>query len=357
MATASSIRTGFRFGPFILDLRSGDLSRNGRPIRLQEKPRSLLVALAERPGELITRAELHERLWPNDTFVDFENGLNAAMSKLREVLGDAKQSPRYIETVRGRGYRLIAKVEATPVPIATAPDRTSAVEESAGSASLPGNTRSASQAENASAGKTHRWKRLAAIFAVCLVTAVAIAFALRWRAAHAPRISIAVLPFTNKTGDPTRDYICDGITEELIARLGHLAPNQLRVIAPTSAQIYANSSKSDQQIARELNVQFLVEGSLQEQGANIRVATQLVRAQDQTRLWANVYEGDLSDQFEFEASVAEAVGHALSLRVPALSRVEYKPDKYEAHDAYLRGLYFFSQRSKRGFRTSDREFW
>jgi Tol biopolymer transport system component/DNA-binding winged helix-turn-helix (wHTH) protein len=108
--SASPLEVGYRFGSFTLNRGSGDLARNGRPIRLQEKPRSLLLALAARPGELITRAELHERLWPHDTFVDFEDGLNAAMSKLREALGDTIQSPRYIETVRGRGYRFIAVV-------------------------------------------------------------------------------------------------------------------------------------------------------------------------------------------------------------------------------------------------------
>jgi len=110
-SSTTTVRSGYRFGPFSLDLRSGDLSRNGRPIRLQEKPRSLLLALAQRRGELVSRKELHEHLWPNDTFVDFEDGLNAAMSKLREALDDDSQSPRFIETVRGRGYRFIAKVE------------------------------------------------------------------------------------------------------------------------------------------------------------------------------------------------------------------------------------------------------
>src|SRR5580698_8092467 len=111
VTTPTSIKASYRFGPFTLDLRSGDLIRNGRPIRLQEKPRSLLLALAERRGELVSRKELHEHLWPNDTFVDFEDGLNAAMSKLREALDDRSQAPRYIETVRGRGYRFMARVE------------------------------------------------------------------------------------------------------------------------------------------------------------------------------------------------------------------------------------------------------
>ncbi len=356
MATASSIRTGYRFGRFSLDLRSGDLSKNGRPIRLQEKPRNVLITLAQRPGELISRTELHERLWPGDTFVDFENGLNAAMSKLREVLGDDTQSPRYIETVRGRGYRFIAKVEVTPVTATALPVRAGAAERHAEIVSLPGIARLAPPAKDAATGKPRRWEMAGAILIACLLAGAAIALTMRWRAAHAPRISIAVLPFTNMTGDASRDYISSGITEELIARLGRLAPNRLRVIAPTSAETYLNSTKPEQQIARELNVQYLIEGSLQQQGDNIRVAAQLVRAADQSRLWANVYEGDLSNQFEFEASVAEDVGHALSLDVPSLAHAEYKPDKYEAHDAYLKGLYFLSQRSKQGFEQAIESF-
>ncbi len=353
MATAYTIKTGCRFGPFVLDFRSGDLIRNGRPIRLQEKPRSVLLALAERPGELITRAELHERLWPEDTFVDFEDGLNAAMSKLREALGDDIQAPRYIETVRGRGYRFIAKIEVDsvrePIPLlqpSLVGSRAPAIEP----------LKTTPSPRESPFGKTRRRSVVAAILIAGLAAVAALTIALRWRVARPSRISIAVLPFANMTGEVSRDYICNGITEELIARLGHLAPGQLRVIAPTSAQSYANSKKPAQQIARELNLQYLIEGSLQQQGANIRVAAQLVRAADQSCLWADVYEGDLSDQFEFESSVADSVGHALSLRVPAISHNEYRPGKYAAHDAYLKGLYFLSQRSKQGFEQAIESF-
>lgn len=342
-----SVRAGYRFGPFALDLRSGDLGRNGRAIRLQEKPRSLLLALVERRGELVTRKELHEHLWPNDTFVDFEDGLNAAMSKLRDSLDDDSQSPRYIETVRGRGYRFVAKVEvvgetAEPQPAPATPAIPAVPPEASQPAPIPPRQILSNTA--------------AAILLACLALAGAAIFLVRWRAAHSHPISIAVLPFANMTGDATRGYVCNGITEELIARLGRLAPGQLRVIAPASAQTYANSSKTAQQIGHELNVQYLIEGSLEQQGANIRVAAQLVRVDDQSRVWANVFEGDLSDQFEFEASVADSVGHALSLHVPSLAHAEYRPGKYEAHDAYLKGLYFSSQRTKLGFEQAIESF-
>jgi TolB-like protein/DNA-binding winged helix-turn-helix (wHTH) protein/Tfp pilus assembly protein PilF len=342
------MRAQARFGPFTLDLHSGDLTRNGRPLRLQEKPRSLLLALAERRGELVSRKELHERLWPNDTFVDFEDGLNAAMSKLREALDDDSQSPRYIETVRSRGYRFVAKVELVseavepqPPSVSPAPPVTPPPVEPVPAAHVP-----------------HRpsFKAIFAAGLVCVVLTGAVFFAMRWHDTHMPVISIAVMPFVNSTGDASREYICNGITEELIARLGALAPGRLRVIAPASARTYANTSKSLDQIGRELNVQYLVEGSLEQQGAAVRVSAQLIRISDQSRVWADVFKGDLSDQFEFESSVAESVGHALSLHVPALQQNRYRPGKFEAHDAYLKGLYFLSQRSKSGFQQAIESF-
>jgi len=350
--TPTSVKASYRFGPFVLDFRSGDLTRNGRPIRLQEKPRSLLLALAERRGELVSRKELHEHLWPNDTFVDFEDGLNAAMSKLREALDDDPQTPRYIETVRGRGYRFMAKIELVAEPEG-APDAAVAGAPAADLAPIQPGSKPGAAVSPSKPGP----RLLAAGAALaCLVIAGAVFLGLRWSANRARPISIAVLPFANMTGDPSRDYLCNGMTEELIARLGHLAPGHLRVIAPASARTYANSSKPAQQIARELNVQYLIEGSLEQQGAAVRVAVQLVRAEDQSRLWANIYEADLSDQFEFESNVADSVGHALSLRVPALAPAEYRPGKYEAHDAYLKGRYFFSQRSRHGFEQAIESF-
>src|SRR5580658_1231284 len=248
-----SMRAQARFGPFSLDLHSGDLNRNGRPIRLQEKPRSLLLALAERRGELVSRKELHEHLWPNDTFVDFEDGLNAAMSKLREALDDSSQSPRYIETVRSRGYRFVAKIElvteaAEPLfslPAATVPPAAPPQVESQPAALAP-----------------HRpsFKAIFASGLACVLLTGAGFFAIHWRDTHMPVISIAVMPFVNSTGDASREYICNGLTEELIARLGAMAPGRLRVIAPVSARTYANTAKSLNQIGRELNVQYLIEG-------------------------------------------------------------------------------------------------
>ncbi len=352
MVTSSpSSRTLVRFGPFILDLRSGDLSRNGRPIRLQEKPRCLMQALVERRGELVSRKDLHEHLWPTDTFVDFEEGLNAAMSKLREALDDNAQSPRYVETVRGRGYRFTAKVEIVEEATGLLPPVVTPA-----SSAPPPPAEPEPPAQPLHSHHEPSFKAIIAAGAACFLLTGAVFFAMHWRNTHMPVISIAVMPFANSTGDASREYICSGITEELIARLGALAPGRLRVIAPVSARTYVNTNKSLRQIGQELNVQYLIQGSLEQQGANVRVSAQLIRIDDQSRQWANVYEGDLSDQFQFESSVADSVGHALSLHVPTLEHNAYRPGKYEAHDAYLKGLYFFSQRSKSGFEQAIESF-
>src|SRR5580698_9264110 len=175
VTTPTSVKVSYRFGPFVLDLRSGDLSRNGRPIRLQEKPRSLLLALAERRGELVSRKELHEHLWPNDTFVDFEDGLNAAMSKLREALDDDPQTPRYIETVRGRGYRFMARIEVISDPEVMAPAVIPAVQPEAAAPNI----------EPAAIGGRARFNRIAAAAVLaCLALAGTALFLVRWRASH-----------------------------------------------------------------------------------------------------------------------------------------------------------------------------
>ena len=357
MSTSSSgslLRTELRFGAFVLDLRSGDLAKNGRPVRLQEKSRCLLLVLAERNGKLVGRAELHEQLWPTDTFVSFEDGLNAAMSKLREALDDDPQSPRYIETVRGRGYRFIARVEAVEVSQPASLDSPPLQEFTPSPVSLPEPATLAIQSP--APEKKRNYKPLAAALLVSVLLAGTVAAIVAWRAAHAAPISIAVLPFDNRTGDPSRDYVCSGLADELIARLDHLPVRQLRVIAPDSARIGARAVKPVDEIGRELGVQYLVTGSLQQQGVNVRVSAQLVRVADQSRIWASVYDGDLSDEFVFESSIADAVERALSLSLPPLAQTAYRPEKFEARDAYLKGQYLFSQRTKAGFEGAIENF-
>jgi TolB-like protein/lipoprotein NlpI len=192
--------------------------------------------------------------------------------------------------------------------------------------------------------------------AAALVTTLFAVRAVRRQNNAAARISIAVLPFVNLTGDPTRDYLANGITDELISRLDHLNSSQLRVIAPTSSRLYAGSNISPAQIGQQLGVQYLIVGSLQQEGANVRLAVQLLRVSDESRPWANTYDGDLSQQFEFETSVADSVCQALSIKVPDLAHSQYQPGKYQAHDAYLKGIFAVSQRSRAGLQQGIEDF-
>jgi TolB-like protein/DNA-binding winged helix-turn-helix (wHTH) protein/Flp pilus assembly protein TadD len=318
--------TGYRFSSFELNLRSGDLLRNGRPIHIQEKTRQLLIALLERAGETVTRAELQSRLWPDDTFVGFEDGLNTAMRKLREALGESTQSARFIETVRGRGYRFIAPIEILKLqklvsaPVSTTP------------------------------AKPHhlgKWLGYALAGMALLLLGSAAILVRHYLFPHP--ISVAVLPINNLTGDTEREYFCTGITEELIDRLGRMGGEQLRVIAPSSAYTYAKTSKTTGQIGDELGVQYLLEGNLQQEGSNLRLDMSLVRINDQARIWTSIYNTGLNEKFAFESNVSSSVAHALSLQLPELGKTDYQPDRYEAHEAYLKGIYYLSLRSKLGF--------
>ena len=351
--TLPTSSTKRRFGPFELDLQTGDLVRNGRAVALQGKPRSILVALLERGGTTVSRAELQTRLWPGETFVDFEDGLNTAMRKLRETLGDDPQNSRYIQTVRGLGYRFIAPIQEIEIE----PQSESAPEAASPSVvavETPQTVNGA--AESGTMASARRWILYAAAALVFLV-AIGISILLIGRHnAAVGRISIAVLPFVNMTGDPARNYLSSGITDELISRLDQLNSSQLRVIAPTSSRLYAGSSVSPALIGQQLGVQYLIVGSLQQQGANVRLAVQLLRVSDQSRPWANTYDGDLSQQFEFESSVADSVCQALSIKVPALAHSQYQPGKYQAHDAYLKGIFALSQRSHEGLEQAIEDF-
>jgi TolB-like protein/DNA-binding winged helix-turn-helix (wHTH) protein len=359
--TQSSTSVRRRFGPFELDLQTGDLTRNGRYIALQGKPRSILIALVERGGTTVSRTELQTRLWSGETFVDFEDGLNTAMRKLRETLGDDPQNSRYIQTVRGLGYRFIAPVQEIEV----APEPESGEQAAPSIAAVAGpefSTDAVPVLNPATPGAppappSTRRRILFAVAAVALLLAIIFAVRIvRRQNSAAVRISVAVLPFVNMTGDPARDYLSSGITDELIARLDHLNSSQLRVIAPTSSRLYAGSAIPAAQIGQQLGVQYLIFGSLQQEGANVRLAVQLLRVSDQSRPWANTYDGDLSQQFEFESSVAESVCQALSIKVPALALSQYQPAKYQAHDAYLKGIFAVSHRSRAGLEQGIEDF-
>ena len=331
MGSPSPAQRTIRFGEFEADLASGELSRNGRKISLQDKPFRVLALLAQRPGELVTREELQRQLWPDDTFVDFEHGLNTAVKKLRQALDDSVESPRYVETLARRGYRLIA-----PAPSPAAP-ASPLLEPAAGARSMP------------SAGRESRYRRHQGFFlvaSVLIAAGVGVAIT-RWRQAHPglgqEAASIAVLPFDNLSRNAADDYMADGLTETLITDLARV--KGLLVIARNSSFQYKGQSLDLRRVGSELGVRHLLEGSVQRDGDRLRVSAQLIDAETGYHVWADRYDRPATSAFAMQDEIARAVRRALQARVttleqPSERRYDTTP---EAFDAYLRGMYRFEE--------------
>jgi len=323
MSTSNPLRAIFRFGAFEVDSRTGELRKNGMRIRCQEQPLQVLVALLERPGELLTREELRQRVWPEDTFVDFDHALNTAVKKIRAALNDEADSPRYLETVPRRGYRFI-----TPVQTEMMAGRTNE-EPAVSDVELP---------------EAHRplINRRMVVLAVVLVALVGGGYYWsnhRARASdnNAPsRTMVAVLPFENLTNDPSQEYFSDGMTEETISQLGRLNSQNLGVIARTSAMKYKHSGKSAREIGRELNSDYLLEGSIRREGSRVRVVAQLIRVADQSPRWSHQFEYEFGEPLYIETDAATEIANMVHAALePATRRHVQKADSM---DFYLRGL-------------------
>jgi TolB-like protein/DNA-binding winged helix-turn-helix (wHTH) protein/Tfp pilus assembly protein PilF len=347
-----------RFGAFQLDLRSGELRKGATRIHLPDQPFQVLEALLERPGELVTREELRQRLWSAETFVDFEHGLNAAVRRLRDALGDSADVPRFIETLPRRGYRFIAPVIQPPAT----EEASSRPEEPIKSEALP-------PPSVALAPSVTRARALGVVATMVLVAAAVLwAFGYRSRsmvrgesAGTSGRSMLVVLPFENLTGDPEQEYLADGMTEELIAQLGRMDPSRLGVIARTSAMQFKKTTKRADQIGSELGVSHLLEGSVRTTGGRIRVAVQLIEARHQTHVWAEQYERDVRDVLALQREVAEAiVPHITSSLAIAPSNANADARRHstiaEANEHYLRGRYYGSKDTADGHAKAMEHF-
>jgi len=307
-----------RFGAFEADLRAGELRKHGLKIKLQEQPFQILAMLLERLGEVVTREELRQRLWPTDVFVDFDQGLNA-IKKLRLALGDSAENPRFVETLARHGYRFIAPVNGI---------------------------------ERASAVRGWPVRLLRAGVAVIILVVLVGAGYFGWRSfrphAKSPtgKVMLAVLPFDNFSGNPEQDYFSDGMTEEMIAQLGNLDPQRLGVIARASAMQYRHSTKGVAQIGRELGVDYILEGSVRRQGGRVRITAQFIQVSDQTHLWAESYERDERDILALQRDVAAGIAQQIEIKLTPQQRARLastRPVDREAHEAYLKGLYLWNK--------------
>jgi len=344
------LRMRLRFGVFELDLRAGELHKHGLRVRLQEQPFQVLAMLLEHPGEVVSREELQKKLWPADTFVDFDHGLNKAISKIREALGDSAESPRFVETVARRGYRFLADVkvaeEATlrspeiatlPHPVAEAGDR----RDLAGKPEFP-KRRLPSLV----------WK----ISALALLLLVASLTAWKIHSWNRPSLairSLAVLPLESLSSDASQDYFADGMTDELISDLGQISA--LRVISRTSVMTYKHARKPLPQIARELNVDAVVEGTVLRSGDRVRITAQLIEASTDKHLWSQSYEGELRDTLALQNQVARAIADQIRINLNPQERAALKTVRVVnpvAYESYLKGRYFWNKRTADGLKVA-----
>ena len=356
---ASSSRQ-VRTGLFEIDLASGQLHKNGRKLPLQEQPFRVLAILLERPGEVVTRQELQARLWPADTYVGFDEGLNTAIRKLRTAFGDSAGNPRFIETLPRRGYRFIAPVTETttanglPAIANVAGIREdNAIDDSEEAVSLPDYSALAPE------GGKWPWKTAVLMTAFLVLALTVVAYVMRKHSSPgsgpAKRSMLAILPFQNLSNDPGQEYFSDGLTEETITDLGQLSPENLGVIARTSAMAYKHTDKTIGQIGRELGVDYILEGSVRREGGKARVSAQLIRVSDQTHLWAENYDRELADMLDVQNDLGRSIAEQVSANLTPQRQIELSKKHIvnpEAYDLYLKGRFYWNQRTPGAIKES-----
>lgn len=333
MPTFAARARPLRFDDFELDIRAGELRKRGVRLRLHGQPLQVLAVLLSHAGDMVTREELRAEIWTADTFVDFDHSLHNAIARLREVLGDSAETPRYIETLPRRGYRFIAPVE-------------SSVESPAVSelALDPSDSAQSARPREVPVASVHRAPRaFLAVGFLSLLAVVLIVWLTRTGSqaisAARPLNSIAVLPLENLSGDPSEEFFADGMTDQLITDLAKV--QSLRVISRTSVMQYKGTKKPLPEIARELNVDAIVEGSVIRSGERVRVTAQLVRASTDQHLWAETYDRDRGDVLELQGDVAESIARQVRAQLTPQQQAQLRSTHVvnpAAYDAYLKGL-------------------
>jgi TolB-like protein/DNA-binding winged helix-turn-helix (wHTH) protein/Tfp pilus assembly protein PilF len=333
MATSASVSHTIRFDGFELDTRAGQLRKRGVKLRLRGQPLQVLAILVEHAGEVVTREELQTQIWPADTFVDFDHGLHNSIARIREVLGDSAETPRYIETLPRRGYRFIGQVEDFQTPrLAEAP---------------------VANASPAATLAPPRKRNPTLVFILCALFLLGLAAWTVRRYVYAkpavqPVLSIAVLPLDNLSGDPSEEFFADGMTDQLITDLAKVG--SLRVISRTSVMQYKGAKKALPEVARELSVDAIVEGSVIRSGQRVRVTAQLVEASTDHHLWADTYDRNLDDILKLQGEVAEAIAQQVRAQLSPTQQSQLRVAHVvnpAAYDDYLRGrLYFTNEFAK-----------
>jgi TolB-like protein/DNA-binding winged helix-turn-helix (wHTH) protein/Tfp pilus assembly protein PilF len=348
-----------RFGVFEADLDAGELRKHGHRLKLSEQPFQILAMLLARPGEIVSREELRQLLWPSDTFVDFDHGLNNAVMRLRETLGDSSDHPRFIETLPRRGYRFVAPVEVR------FPNDNGTQALPPGSQPVPEASIVPVAAQEIAEGDRPPARfsipRIAILAAAvlagsALISGIAVHYVRGVDAskgtANRSR-SLVVLPMENLSGDKGQDYFADGMTDDLIANLAKI--RSLRVISRSTAMAYKGTHKPLPQIASELNVDAVVEGTVMRVGDRVRITAELVQVSTDQHLWADTYESTIGDVLALQNRVSSAIVDQIRLNLTKedKERLAQKPSvSPEAYEDYLKGRYYWNRRSSEGFQKA-----
>ncbi len=347
----------FRFGPYESCPRTRELFKHGSRLKIRPQPLQILNLLLSRAGDVVTREELRQELWTSDTFVDFERGLNSSVMELRAVLGDSAAEGRYIETLVRIGYRFVSPVEVIERSLGAVPRQAELA--------VAVSPEQEIGAPHILALRTKPHKRFWH-WGIVLVAAIALVTVLEYvrssregRKLASGRITLAVLPFENLTGDAGQDYFSDGLTEEMIAQLGRLDPNRIDVIARTSVMHYKNMHVQLPQIAQDLRVQYVLEGSVRRDSDRVRINAELIQVKDQVPLWSRQYDRELSNLLALQGEIAHEVGGEIQLalgdgRNAKNGRALSAPPttSYAAYDLYLKGRYFWNKRNAQSFRQA-----
>ncbi len=342
-----------RFGTFEVSLQSGEVRKAGMRIRVQQQPMKLLEILLEHPREVVTREELRSRVWPNESFGDFDQALNIAIGKLRSALGDSAENPRFIETLPKRGYRFIADVSVMDADV-----RPKRLESVAGDVQATEAAHTPQEARMPAAPNRRLWLAPGGIVALALLIVIVVGLPIlfwRSRSRSAPQgiRSLAVLPLENLSGDASQNYFADGMTDELITDLAQISA--LRIISRTSVMVYKGARKPLPQIARELNVDAVVEGTVLRSGDQVRITAQLIEASTDKHLWSQSYEGELRDTLALQSRVASAIADQIRISLTPQEQAALKNVKVvnpEAYESYLKGRYFWNKRTADGLKVA-----
>jgi TolB-like protein/DNA-binding winged helix-turn-helix (wHTH) protein/Tfp pilus assembly protein PilF len=352
-----------RFGLFEVDLLASELRKQGRKIKLQEQPCRVLAVLLERHGEVVTRDDLRKKLWSENTFVDFDHSLNTAIMRLREALGESSENPLFIETLPRVGYRFIAPIEEVSDPdsnghssklVASHPAQVNGSPELV--PIVTGTPQLLSQPHARRLG-LHRWLLIAGILVLVALVGLGVnLFRMRTSGLSASQTqfkSIVVLPLENLSRDMDQEYFADGMTDELIAHLAQI--RSLRVISRTSAMEYKRTRKPISEIARDLNVDAIVEGTVLRSGNRVRITAELVQVSTDRHLWAQTYESELGDILKLQSEVASAIVNEIRIKLTPEEQkllASPKPVSAESYENYLKGKYYWNKRSEGGLRKA-----